>query len=676
MPAIARDTTFSLTLNADVHPVQVLAFSGDEAISSPFSFDVELVCDRADLDLEALLHTSAFLGFDRQGHGVHGQIYRIAQNSPGKRLSVYRLTLVPRLAYLEHRTNHRIFQNKTVQQIIETLLEEHGILGTIYGFTLQSTYTPREYCVQYGESDLHFIQRLCFEEGIHYHFKHSSDAHYLQFGDGQAAFTPLARATPFVQSGGMVAEEAAVDRFDLRLKTWTNSTLRRHYDFKTASRTLQADSRADPNRRPLEHYTYPGRFNNDAHGERQSQRSLEQHQSDDRQACGHSDQPTLSSGHFLTLSEHPYSDWNAPWLLTHVHHEGKQPQVLEEQGGQSQIEHSLDFAQGYRNRFLATPENVTYRSAVVFDKPRLHGNQTARVTGPVDQEIHCDQFGRIKVSFHWDRSGADDDSSSCWLRVASSWAGDSYGAVTIPRVGMEVLVSYLEGDVDQPLVSGCLVSSMTPSALKLPAEKTQSVFRSRSTPGGGGYNELRIEDRTGQEKIYLHAQRDMAQHIENDSHVQVDGKREETIVGNNVVELGAEDQQTISGDRKVEIQSNDFTTVAMTSHTRVGLVMAIEAGVHAHIKAGATLVVNGGASMTLMAGGQHLMLTPLGIYSSTPILPGGVPIPGLPALLAVTDSVEEMTAAALESQQQAFLSASAKKAPVCLACQTLKEGQA
>ncbi|MFJ7885193.1 type VI secretion system tip protein VgrG [Pseudomonas sp. NPDC096917] len=676
MPAIARDTSFSLTLTACAHPVQVLAFSGDEAISSPFSFDVELVCDRADLDLEALLHTSAFLGFDRQGHGIHGQIYRIAHSSPGKRLSLYRLTLVPRLAYLEHRTNQRIFQNKTVQQIIETLLEEHGILSTIYGFSLQATYAPREYCVQYGESDLHFIQRLCFEEGIHYHFKHSSDAHYLQFGDGQTAFTALERATPYVQNAGMVAQEAAVDRFDLRLTTRTNSTLRRDYDFKTASRTLQAQSRADLNRRPLEHYTYPGRFSNDAHGERQSQRALEQHQSDYRQASGHSDQPTLSSGHFLTLSQHPYSDWNAPWLLTRVHHEGKQPQVLEEQGGQSQIEHALDFAQGYRNCFLATPENVTYRSPIVFDRPRLHGNQTARVTGPAGQEIHCDQFGRVKVSFHWDRSGVDDDTSSCWLRVASSWAGDSHGAVTIPRVGMEVLVSYLEGDVDQPVVSGCLVSSLTPSALQLPAEKTQSIFRSRSSLAGGGYNELRIEDRTGQEKIYLHAQRDMAQHIENDSHVQVDGKREETIVGNSVVVLGAEDQQTVTADRKIELQGNDFQAVAVSSHTRVGLVMAIEAGVHAHIKAGATLVVNGGASMTLMAGGQHLQLTPAGIYSSSPILPGGVPIPGMPALLAVPDGVEVMTAVALESQQRTFLRASAQKAPVCLVCQTLKEGQA
>ena len=676
MPAFARDNSFRLNINRCPHPVEVLAFSGDEALSTPFSFDVELVCDRADLDLEALLHTPAFLAFDDLGRGIHGQIYQIVRCSPGKRLTHYRLTLAPRLAYLKHRTNQRIFQNQTVQQIIETLLEEHGILSNAYGFTLQSTYEPREYCVQYAESDLHFIQRLCFEEGMHYHFKHSSDAHYLQFGDGQAAFTSLQPATPYVPSGGMAADSAAIQGFDLRLQTRTNSTARRDYDFKAASRTLKANSHSDLKQRPLEHYTYPGRFTSDAQGERQSQRALEQHQSDYRQASGHSDQPTLSSGHFLTLSEHPFSDWNVPWLLTHVHHEGKQPQVLEEQGGRSTLLHSQGFSQGYRNHFVAIPEGVTYRSPVVFAKPRIHGSQTARVTGPAGQEIHCDAFGRVKVSFHWDRSGASDDTSSCWLRVASSWAGDSYGAVTIPRVGMEVLVSYLEGDVDQPVISGCLVSSLTPTPLKLPADKTQSTLRSRSTPGGGGYNELRLEDRQSHEKIYLHAQRDMQQHIENDSHLQIDGQREETISGTSVVVLKGEDQQTISGDRKVEVQGNDFQAVALTSHTRVGMVMAVEAGVHAHFKAGATLVVDGGPLLTLMAGGQHLQLTPVGIYSSSPILPGGVPIPGMPAVPADPDGVEALTALALVDQAHAFEISADEVEPVCLICQALKEDRA
>ena len=217
---------------------------------------------------------------------------------------------------------------------------------------------------------------------------------------------------------------------------------------------------------------------------------------------------------------------------------------------------------------------------------------------------------------------------------------------------------------------------MTPTPLTLPADKTQSTLRSRSTPGGGGYNELRLEDRHGQEKIYLHAQRDMQQHIENDSRLQIDGQREETISGTSVVVLKGEDQQTVSGDRKVEVQGNDFQAVALTSHTRVGLVMAVEAGVHAHFKAGATLVVDGGPLLTLMAGGQHLQLTPLGIYSSSPILPGGVPIPGMPAVPASTEGVEAMTALALVDQAHAFEISADEVEPVCLICQALKEDRA
>ena len=675
MPTVSQASRFNLIVNACPHALHVLAFSGDEALSALFSFDVEVVCERPDLDLEALLHTSAFLAFDNLGHGIHGQIYRIAQSSPGTRLSHYQLTLVPQLAYLQHRTNQRIFQNLSVQHIIETILEEHGILGTVYGFTLQSAYKPREYCVQYGESDLHFIQRLCFEEGIDYYFKHSPDGHYLQFADGQAAFSQAEGVTPFVQGNGMVAGQAAVHSFELQLQTRTNSTARRDYDFRKASRTLQAVSRTDLKPPALEHYIYPGRFTENEDGVRLSQIALEQHQSDCRQASGSSDQPSLSCGHFLTLGEHPYSAWNAPWLLTRIHHEGKQPQALQEQAASLFIEHALAFSQGYRNQFFAIPETVPYRSPKVFAKPQIHGSQTARVSGPAGQEVHSDQFGRVKVRFHWDRSGIDDDTSSCWLRVASSWAGDNYGALTIPRIGMEVLVSYLEGDIDQPVISGCLVSSITPSPLKLPVEKNQSVFRSRSTPGGSGYNELRIEDRKGQELIYLHAQRDLQQHVKNDSRLQIDGKQHATISGDSVLVLDAQEQHTVNGDRKVQLNASDYLEVASSTHTRVGQVLAIDAGQQVHFKAGATMVVDGGPLMTLMAGGQHLLLTPAGVYSSTPILPGGVAVPGVPAEPGVPGQLEGMTSVALTDQMHAFERSACEVEPVCLVCEQLKEVQ-
>lgn len=678
MPTFDRPSRFSLNITGADPELHVLAFTGKEAISTPYAFDLELVSPRCDLDLEALLHRPAFFAFDALGSGVHGHISSIVRRSPGRRLARYRLTLEPQLAYLAYRTNQRIFQRLTVQQIIEVILEEHGILGNAYTFKSFSSYAPREYCVQYGESDLRFIQRLCFEEGFHYHFQHSPDGHQLVFGDKQQAFTSLKHPTPYVQGAGMAAEEPSINRFELRLNSSAQRTVRRDYDFQKAGRTLEADSSPPLGGRVLEHYTYPGRFTELAQGQQQSQRALEHHQIGQHQANGRSDQPCLSSGHFLPMVGHPDAAFNTDWLLTGVHHEGKQPQVLEEHGDNPQGVEAGEFTQGYRNTFQVIPEDVTYRPQEVFAKPRIMGSQTARVTGPVGEEIHCDEYGRVRVKFHWDRSGIDDDKSSCWLRVSSSWAGDRYGAVVIPRVGMEVLVVYLDGDPDQPVISACLINSLNPAPLTLPANKTQSVFRSRSTPGGSGYNELRLEDRKGQEQIYLHAQRDLQQHIKNDSHLQVDGKREETITGNSVSVFEAEEHHTVGLDRSVQLDGNDHLAVALSSHTRVGVALVAEAGVHVHLKGGAHVVMQGGVDITLMAGGQHLVIGAAGIYASCPILPGGVPIPGLPAVPLLPGASAPLLPAqalpaAIAPTQQALMAATqalgADFCPVCEACQ-------
>nr|WP_256868711.1 type VI secretion system tip protein TssI/VgrG [Pseudomonas aeruginosa] len=213
----ANQTHFSLTLDGLRHDLQVLAFNGHEGISRPYRFELELVGERAGLDLETFLHRPAFLAFTPQGQGVHGLVYGAAQGDAGKRLTRYRLTLVPHLAYLAQRNNQRIFQHLTVPQIVALVLEEHGILADAYRFQLGTRYPEREYCVQYDESDLHFVQRLCAEEGIHFHFRHSAEAHLLVFGDDQTVFPRLGRPTAYVHDSGLVADEPVIKRFSLRL---------------------------------------------------------------------------------------------------------------------------------------------------------------------------------------------------------------------------------------------------------------------------------------------------------------------------------------------------------------------------------------------------------------------------------------------------------------------------
>jgi len=300
----AHQAHFTLSLEGIEHDFKVLEFQGREAISQPYRFDLELVSEHPDLDLERLLHRPAFLSFAPDGSGIHGLVHQAAQGESGQRLTRYRLTLVPQLAYLAHRTNQRIFQHLSVPQIVAQVLEEHGIQADAYRFQLGPViYPPREYCVQYDETDLHFIQRLCEEEGIHYHFQHSAAGHALVFGDDQTVFPRLA-ATAYQQDSGLVADQPVIKRFGLRLETRPSRVTRRDYDFEKPRLTMEAAFHSDfqPD---LEDYVYPGRFTERARGKHLSQRALERHRHDYELAEGESDQPRLASGHFLPLGEHP-----------------------------------------------------------------------------------------------------------------------------------------------------------------------------------------------------------------------------------------------------------------------------------------------------------------------------------------------------------------------------------
>jgi type VI secretion system secreted protein VgrG len=494
----ANQPHFTLTLEgADF---QVLAFKGREALNTPFEFELELVSEKASLNLESLLHKLAFLQLSPTGSGIHGLVYSIAQGEAGKRLTRYRISLRPQLAYLAHRTNQRIFQQMTVPQIISAVLEEHGILASDHRYQLSAVYPERIYCVQYDESDLHFIQRLCEEEGIHYHFQHSEQAHLLVFGDDQTVFPKLAPVA-YQQDTGLVAEVPVVKRFGLRLATRTSRTTRRDYDFTKPRIELESDAKSGA-KPDLEDYDYPARFTDRERGKHLANRALERHRSDYRLAEGNSDQPVLVTGHFMTLTDHANPAWNDLWLLTEIHHEGKQPQVLEEVISSDVTDHKDDFHQGYRNHFCATPWDVPYRPPLDHPKPKVLGSQRAVVTGPAGEEIYCDPYGRVKVQFFWDREGRFDDKTTCWMRVASNWASQSFGAISLPRIGMEVLITFLEGDPDQPLLTGCLYHGVNLPPYKLPDFKTLATVKSKEYKGSRA-NELRIDDTTSEISIAL-----------------------------------------------------------------------------------------------------------------------------------------------------------------------------
>lgn len=333
----ADQPTFTLTLHSSVRHLapdfQVLAFTGHEAINQLYRFDLELVSEQRDLDLQALLYRPAYLTLSARGNGIHGLIHRISQDESGRRLSRYRLSLVPHLANLGQRTNQRIFQKKTVQQIIALILKEHGILEKFgYRFQLGPHLSPAiEYCTQYDETDLHFLNRLCEEHGLHYHFEHTDEGHVVVFGDDQTAFAKIA-PTAFAIDSGLNADTQVIKDFSVRLEARTHRVTRRDYNFQKPARLPEAEARPyekiiEPD---LEDYDYPAPFIEERYNQQLARRALERHRHDYRQASGHSDQPTLRTGYFLPLTDHPRKACNQLWLLTEVWHEGRQPQVLEE----------------------------------------------------------------------------------------------------------------------------------------------------------------------------------------------------------------------------------------------------------------------------------------------------------------------------------------------------------
>ncbi len=399
---------------------------------------------------------------------------------------------------------------------------------------------------------------------------------------------------------------------------------RRNYDLKRPNLLLQSRFTAEfiPT---LEDYRYPSLMENEKHGKQLARQALERHRTDYELAEGKSDQPTLRCGHLFQLAEHPRKHCNALWLLTSVMHTGRQPQVLEE-SATSDFKPDDDFIQGYRNSFCAIPAEVVFRPPLPPRRPPLVA-QTARITGPEGEDIYCDEFGRVKIELPWDRAEFNSERSSCWVRVSSSWAGDHFGAVTLPRIGMEVVVTFLEGDPDKPLITGCVTNRANLPPYTLPDHKTRTVLRSHSSPDTGGYNELSIEDRAGQELIYLRAQRDMTQEISNNFRLEVGNERRETINAN--------------------------------SYTSVGKSLDVDAGQQVRLRAGASVVLDAGASITLKAGGHHLVIDAGGIFSSVEIetgrqptdregsplplsgLAGAVPASSSPAHALVEEELEE-----------------------------------
>ena len=639
MPA-ANASWFNFT--AQSGDFGVYAFSSFEEACKPYEFGIELVSRSANVDLTALLGAPACLSIaDRSGSErlVHGLIREMEQLHTANRFTHYRCSLVPRLWFLGQIRDHRIFQNLSVVEIIQQILKEQGFTGDAASFKLCYAYEPREYCVQYGETDLHFITRLCEEEGIYFYFEHNRASHCLCFCDREGGpKIPGQSDLRFFPGSGQRSDTAVINRLALHEQVNSNAAAYREWNFRKPRLDLEVrDKEEDKQAAPappgmlLEQYAYPHLYQLRQPGERYVKlRMLRQLTFRQWIECS-SDVARFLPSYTFSMHDHPREALNADWWVVSVRHEGQQPGVLEHEAPDGRGLH-------YASRVTAIPEMTRFIPTLEHPKNRIIGEQSAIVTGPEGEEIYPDEYGRVKVQFHWDREGRHNENTTCWIRVSQGWAGSKYGIMAIPRIGHEVVVSFLEGDPDRPLITGRVYHELNMPPYELPAHKTRTVFKSMSTPGAEGeargFNEFRVEDKKGREEIYVHAEKDVNAHVKNDWKEHILHDRHRTVDNFTYALTRGETHETLKQPRKTELFANDNRTVHADSHTQVDGKWLGKAGTEIHLEGGLKIVLEAGAELTLKAGGSWLTINGAGVSADGAAVclnSGGGPGDGTPA---------------------------------------------
>ncbi|MEE2729947.1 MAG: type VI secretion system tip protein TssI/VgrG [Pseudomonadota bacterium] len=613
MSSPANHSRFALQIPALDDEVRVVSFQYQGALSTPFECWLDVACERRDLPLEDLLGKSGVLTlFDaRHPRHIHGELVQLAQGAIGKRFTSYRMLLRPKISLLGLRSGMRIFQDKTARQIITQVLKDVGITDQQVRWQIQSPPLQREYCVQYRETDLDFVQRLLVEEGLFYHFEHSLSGHVLVIADTNSVFQPMpGRAVlPYRGRSGLVSGEESIYEFHSQQQLQSGAVTLRDYGFQKPANRLEGSASAS-DFDELQHYRYPGRFQSPAQGRAFGQAQLQGHQAQRASVTLESDCVRLAVGRRFSLSQHGTQAFNQEYVVTSLQVEGRQPQVLEE-GASEEGSH-------FGVRAQAIPAKTPYRPSLTRQnptqqRPRISGVQTAFVTGPKGEEIYTDQHGRIKVQFHWDREGKRNENSSCWLRLSQAWAGNQWGAQALPRIGQEVIVSFLNGDPDRPLVTGALYNATTQPPYNLPANKTRTTLKTQSSPGAGGYNELRLEDKKGSEQIFIHGQKDVDLYVKNDRMDSIDHDRHRIVIAAAKEKVGQDYSNKTGANRNLKIGQTLSQTVGGSVQQKAGQNWLQQVGNECSMKAGTSVVLDAGMSVTLKAGGGTIVLNPAGV---------------------------------------------------------------
>lgn len=613
--------------------LHVVGWQAVEELSRPFELKLELAAaDDANVEPEKAIDKDAMLtihiGSDEARH-IRGIVKEMkawdAGSGAGHRR--YHATVVPALWRIDRVQRSRVFQDASVADIIKQVLDawkiEHKLPGddkkseraTGGGGgapTKDGSTSKRNYCVQYRESDLAFLSRLCEEEGLFFYFEHDKKKHVVVFSEKSSGNPPIpggSSVLPFRPASGMAADGEAVQKIVRAHRVQPGAVMLRDFRFHQPGLDLDAKLTADGADPALEIYDYPGEYPSPSIGKALAKVRLEEHRANARLAEGETSCRRFGAGFLFELRGHDDHAHNLKYFIRSVEHVGRQPEVLP---------HFTPSAEAgrlpaYQAKFTCQPASIPFRPARATPRPSVSGVQTALVVGPKGEEIYCDKHARIKVQFHWDREGKANEKSSCWIRVAQSWAGPGWGALQIPRVGQEVVVTFLEGDPDRPLVTGRVYNGHNPPTVQLPDDKHKSGLRSNSTPGGGGANEIQFDDSKGSELFYQHAQKDLSIVVKNDKEQKIGGNeklhvtkdRTKEVGGNQSLTVTKNDNTKVDGEQSLEVAKDRSVTVGGSHHEKVSGTQTVLVGGNHALTVGLGSLESIGAAKALTVGGGY-----------------------------------------------------------------------
>ncbi len=529
-----------------------------EEISRPFQIEAELSSETGKLNLDDVVGKNVTIrlaiGEDKTRY-FNGVVNRLVQVANKGGYAQYRASIVPWLWFLTRTSDCRIFQAKTAPKIIEEVFKGHGFSD--YKLSLTETYPELEYCVQYRETDFNFVSRLMEQEGIYYFFAHENGKHTLTLADSISAHKPFPGYQEILfheLEKGATGREVISD-WTVEKQVQPVACALNDFNFEKPKTSLQAQTNVSRKHgmAQFEIYDYPGEYQEASEGDRLANVRLQELQTQYETLHGQGGSRGVAAGCLFTLKGHARSDQNREYLVTgtSLHADAGEFATTTEGAGEF-----------FTCSFTAIDKTQQFRPARLTPKPSIQGPQTAFVAGPKGEEIYPDKYGRVKVQFHWDRYGKGEENSSCWIRVSSEWAGKKWGAIYLPRIGQEVIVEFLEGDPDRPIITGRVYNAEAMPPYDLPGKATISTLKSNTSKGGGGFNELRFEDKKGEEQIYLHGEKNLDIRIKNDSFTTIENNQHLMVKKDQFEHVKNERHETVDADHMEQIGKDRHLKVA------------------------------------------------------------------------------------------------------------------